>query len=211
MPLALSLFLGAAAFQCLSSWAWAAAALTLVACGGGSMEEAGAKVIVATKLRHGDANTMMAEGGIQAASKGHKDSPYYHYLDVLGGGVHGIGYLANEVGLRCGVAIIPEGLIEFIPDFKALIAELNDELVTLEKELETLVSQPLPVTNTDLINLKVVSTGNYFSFYYATNGGEWNLLKKNIDAFYLSTAQSYGFTGTTIGLYASCKTYEFTN
>ena len=46
----------------------------------------GAKVIIATKLRHGDANTMMAEGGIQAATKGHKDSPYYHYLDVMGGG-----------------------------------------------------------------------------------------------------------------------------
>jgi succinate dehydrogenase/fumarate reductase flavoprotein subunit len=42
--------------------------------------------MLATKLRHGDANTMMAEGGIQAASKGHKDSPYYHYLDVMGGG-----------------------------------------------------------------------------------------------------------------------------
>ncbi len=49
-------------------------------------QENGAKVILATKLRHGDANTMMAEGGIQAASKGTKDSPYYHYLDVMGGG-----------------------------------------------------------------------------------------------------------------------------
>jgi succinate dehydrogenase/fumarate reductase flavoprotein subunit len=49
-------------------------------------QENGARVIIATKLRHGDANTMMAEGGIQAASKGHKDSPYYHYLDVMGGG-----------------------------------------------------------------------------------------------------------------------------
>ena len=49
-------------------------------------QEQGAKVIIATKLRHGDANTMMAEGGIQAAAKGTKDSPYYHYLDVLGGG-----------------------------------------------------------------------------------------------------------------------------
>ncbi len=46
----------------------------------------GAKVIIATKLRHGDANTMMAEGGIQAATKIQKDSPYYHYLDVMGGG-----------------------------------------------------------------------------------------------------------------------------
>jgi succinate dehydrogenase/fumarate reductase flavoprotein subunit len=48
--------------------------------------ENGVRVLMATKLRHGDANTMMAEGGIQAASKREKDSPYYHYLDVLGGG-----------------------------------------------------------------------------------------------------------------------------
>lgn len=49
-------------------------------------QEHGARVILATKLRHGDANTMMAEGGIQAATKLDKDSPYYHYLDVMGGG-----------------------------------------------------------------------------------------------------------------------------
>jgi len=48
--------------------------------------ENGAKVLLATKLRNGDANTMMAEGGIQGSSKTWKDSPYYHYLDVLGGG-----------------------------------------------------------------------------------------------------------------------------
>ncbi len=48
--------------------------------------ENGAQVILATKLRNGDANTMMAEGGIQGASKTWKDSPYYHYLDVMGGG-----------------------------------------------------------------------------------------------------------------------------
>jgi len=51
-----------------------------------TVQENGAKVLIATKLRHGDANTMMAEGGIQAATKGTKDSLYYHYLDVLGGG-----------------------------------------------------------------------------------------------------------------------------
>ncbi|MBR1822269.1 MAG: FAD-binding protein [Clostridia bacterium] len=47
--------------------------------------EAGAKVIMVTKLRIGDANTMMAEGGIQAADKP-GDSPAQHYLDVMGGG-----------------------------------------------------------------------------------------------------------------------------
>ena len=49
-------------------------------------QEHGARVIIATKLRHGDANTMMAEGGIQAADQPGKDSPYYHYLDTIGGG-----------------------------------------------------------------------------------------------------------------------------
>jgi len=48
--------------------------------------ENGAKVLIATKLRLGDANTVMAEGGIQAATKYKKDSPYYHYLDAMGGG-----------------------------------------------------------------------------------------------------------------------------
>ena len=48
-------------------------------------QENGVKVTVATKLRHGDANTMMAEGGIQAASQ-EGDSPFYHYLDTMGGG-----------------------------------------------------------------------------------------------------------------------------
>ena len=47
---------------------------------------AGASVLMVTKLRHGDANTMMAEGGIQACDKPEKDSPFYHFLDVMGGG-----------------------------------------------------------------------------------------------------------------------------
>lgn len=47
--------------------------------------QAGAKVMIVTKLRLGDANTMMAEGGIQAADK-ENDSPAIHYLDVMGGG-----------------------------------------------------------------------------------------------------------------------------
>jgi succinate dehydrogenase/fumarate reductase flavoprotein subunit len=46
----------------------------------------GGSVLLATKLRNGDANTMMAEGGIQAATKLEKDSVYHHYLDIMGGG-----------------------------------------------------------------------------------------------------------------------------
>ena len=47
--------------------------------------EAGANVMIVTKLRIGDANTMMAEGGIQAADNPN-DSPVQHYLDAFGGG-----------------------------------------------------------------------------------------------------------------------------
>ncbi len=47
--------------------------------------EAGANVMIVTKLRIGDANTMMAEGGIQAADKPN-DSPAIHFVDAYGGG-----------------------------------------------------------------------------------------------------------------------------
>ncbi|MCF2142337.1 MAG: FAD-binding protein [Candidatus Heimdallarchaeota archaeon] len=42
-------------------------------------------IIIATKLRMGDANTTMAQGGIQAAVH-ENDSPAIHYVDVVGGG-----------------------------------------------------------------------------------------------------------------------------
>ena len=47
--------------------------------------EAGASAMIVTKLRIGDANTMMAEGGIQAADKPN-DSPAIHFVDAFGGG-----------------------------------------------------------------------------------------------------------------------------
>jgi len=45
----------------------------------------GAKSIISTKLRLGDANSMMSQGGMQAAVKP-QDSPTLHYLDAIGGG-----------------------------------------------------------------------------------------------------------------------------
>ena len=90
-------------------------------------QEHGAKVIIATKLRHGDANTMMAEGGIQAATKVHKDSPYFHYLDVMGGGhfknvpelVETLVTKAPDVikwleGLGCNFSKFPDGTLKTI-------------------------------------------------------------------------------------------------
>jgi len=45
----------------------------------------GAKSIISTKLRLGDANSMMSQGGMQAAVT-EQDSPTLHYLDAIGGG-----------------------------------------------------------------------------------------------------------------------------
>ena len=71
---------------------------------------------------------------------------------------------------------------------------------------EVLASYPLESKN-ERVRLKVVSNGNEFSFYYATGVDDWKLLIDRVGAYYLSTARSYGFTGTNIGLYATNKNY----
>ena len=43
------------------------------------------KILLVNKLRHGDANSIMAEGGTQAADRD-VDSIQKHYLDTMGGG-----------------------------------------------------------------------------------------------------------------------------
>ncbi|MEA1964730.1 MAG: FAD-binding protein [Candidatus Aerophobetes bacterium] len=43
------------------------------------------KILLVNKLRHGDANSMMAQGGTQAADRP-QDNPVIHYIDGLGGG-----------------------------------------------------------------------------------------------------------------------------
>ena len=97
----------------------------LVIGGGGSgasaaieAHEAGANVMIVTKLRIGDANTMMAEGGIQAADK-ENDSPAQHYLDVMGGG-----HFAN----------VPELVEKLVMDGPDCIKWLNDLGVLFDKD-----------------------------------------------------------------------------
>ena len=81
---------------------------------------AGANVMVVTKLRIGDANTMMAEGGIQAADKPN-DSPVQHYLDAFGGG---------------HFAARPELLRRLVMEAPDAIKWLNDLGVMFDKDAE---------------------------------------------------------------------------
>lgn len=84
-------------------------------------QEQGAKIIIATKLRHGDANTVMAEGGIQAASKVWKDSPYYHYLDTLGGG-----HFVNVPELVETLVTEAPLVIKWLEDLGTMLSKLPD-------------------------------------------------------------------------------------
>ena len=43
------------------------------------------KILLVNKLRHGDSNSIMAQGGTEAADR-EKDSPAKHFLDAIGGG-----------------------------------------------------------------------------------------------------------------------------
>ncbi len=81
-------------------------------------QENGADVLLTTKLRFGDANTMMAQGGIQAADK-ENDSPPTHYLDVMGGG---------------GFTNVPELVEALVSDAPAVIAWLESLGVMFDKE-----------------------------------------------------------------------------
>lgn len=55
--------------------------------------------------------------------------------------------------------------------------------------------------------LKVVSDGLRFNFYLAGEKDEWIPVAEGVDARYLSTANSFGFTGTNIGMYATKKRF----
>jgi len=93
--------------------------------GGGSAaalvaHAAGAKVLQVTKLRLGDANTMMAQGGIQAATKA-SDSPAIHYLDVVGGG----GYVNHPELVKALVNDAP-GIIRWLEQLGAMLNKTPD-------------------------------------------------------------------------------------
>ncbi|MBW9170989.1 FAD-binding protein [Clostridium estertheticum] len=80
----------------------------------------GANVLIATKLRFGDANTMMAEGGIQAADKP-DDSPAKHYMDVMGGG-----HFTNKKELVNALVMDAPGAIKWLNELGVMFDKEKD-------------------------------------------------------------------------------------
>ncbi|MEL7567583.1 MAG: FAD-binding protein [Dehalobacterium sp.] len=83
-------------------------------------ESHGAKVILATKLRFGDSNTIMAEGGIAAATEP-DDSPVLHYIDTMGGG----GYL-NVPDLVEALVLEAPLVVKWLEDLGVMFDRLPD-------------------------------------------------------------------------------------
>lgn len=70
------------------------------------------KILLTNKLRHGDSNSMMAEGGTQSADRPN-DSPLIHFLDAMGGG-----HFANKPDVL-------KGLVEDAPLIMRWLLELG--------------------------------------------------------------------------------------
>jgi succinate dehydrogenase / fumarate reductase flavoprotein subunit len=88
--------------------------------------EQGAKVLTVTKLRIGDANTMMAQGGIQAADKAN-DSPERHYLDVMGGG-----HFKNVPALARALVSDAPGVISWLEEMGTMFdKEADGTMITI--------------------------------------------------------------------------------
>ena len=85
-----------------------------------SAADEGLSVILSTKLRHGDSNTVMAEGGIQCADQ-EGDSPYYHYLDVVGGG-----HFTNQPNLAAALTNDAPLIVHWLEGMGMLFDKLPD-------------------------------------------------------------------------------------
>jgi len=78
------------------------------------------RILIITKLRYGDANTIMAQGGIQAADR-FEDSPTLHWLDTMGGG-----HFTNDPELVKILVTEAPKIIKFYEELGAMFDKFED-------------------------------------------------------------------------------------
>lgn len=83
-------------------------------------QKEGVKSTIVTKLRLGDANSMMSQGGVQAAL-GSADSPVRHYLDTIGGG-----HFDNKTKLVRALVNDAPGVINWLQDLGVMFDKEED-------------------------------------------------------------------------------------
>lgn len=92
--------------------------------------------------------------------------------------------------------------------FLAVSQKEGQEVIQLFKSttdgsgMETMAEVPLKSKN-DEIKLAIESKGDVYSFRYSINGKDWQLVKDNVDAKFLSTKEAGGFIGCLYGMYAT--------
>jgi len=89
--------------------------------------EHGAKSIISTKLRIGDANSMMSQGGMQAAVTA-KDSPPRHYLDAMGGG-----HFDNKPDLVRALTEDGPGIVKWLEEMGVVWDKNEDGVLSLKE------------------------------------------------------------------------------
>ena len=82
------------------------------------------KILLTNKLRHGDANSMMAQGGTQAADRP-EDSPVLHYIDAMGGG-----HFTNKPDVLLGLVKDAPEVIHWLEDLGAIFDKEEDGTLT---------------------------------------------------------------------------------
>ncbi len=78
------------------------------------------KILLVNKLRHGDANSIMAEGGTQAADR-ENDSPARHFLDAIGGG-----HFTNKPDVLRALVEDAPLVMKWLCDLGAILDREND-------------------------------------------------------------------------------------
>ena len=99
-----------------------------------------------------------------------------------------------------GLALLQKEDHNFVLGKTMKNGKLMITLTRAEKNNVTIASAPIKGGK---LKLKVEGHDRYYDFYYAEEGGNWQLLAKGVDASNLSTQKSGGFLGACIGLYAS--------
>jgi xylan 1,4-beta-xylosidase len=85
------------------------------------------------------------------------------------------------------------------------VPSLPGDAAQMNNQMEILATQALDSSfaGTGELQLKIVSKGNGYSFFYAQKKNEWRPLKENVDATFLSTKAAGGFVGCIYALYAT--------
>jgi alpha-N-arabinofuranosidase len=78
------------------------------------------------------------------------------------------------------------------------------------KTMDLLTQAPLAPSSVKL-QLRIKAEGAYYSFYFAQQPNNWQLLKGNVDAKFLSTQVAGGFIGCLFGMYATSSGASTTN